>query len=741
MSFQTVGKSVLRKDGFDKVTGRSRYIDDLVLPDMIYGATVRSPIARGKLRGISFEDKIPWSDITVVTAKDLPGPNCIAHITTDQQCLVSDQINHVAEPIALLAHADVFLLEKAKRNLKLDIKELPGVFSIEESLSTKDVIWGTDNTFKSILIEKGNVETAFSKADYIFEDEYSTGAQEQLYIETNGIVAIANPAEGVTVWGSMQCPYYIHKALITLFKLPKDKVRVIQMETGGGFGGKEDYPSVLACHAALLSWKSGKPVKMIYDRVEDIEATTKRHPSRTRHKTAITKTGKLLAMEIEFILDGGAYVTMSPVVLSRGSIHAAGPYNCPNIRIEAKAVATNFPPYGAFRGFGAPQSFFALERHLDNVAVKLGITPEEIRKTNFVKEGDLTATGQIIREKVDMTGLLETVLKKAEYHKKVERFREENKKGNIKRGIGFSAFMHGAGFTGSGEAFLASVAAVEVTAKGRVRVLASSTDIGQGARTVFAQIAASSLNIDVDSIDIPHPDTSIVPNSGPTVASRTTMVVGKLVESACEQLKLTLIQSEFLKTPYSPDEFTEACSKYISKFGSLKVFNQYKQPEFIKWDDQTYKGDAYGTFTWAVYLAEISVDTRTFETKVENFVAAQEVGKVVNPMLAEGQIQGGVIQGIGYTLSEKLVNDKGRILNNRMTNYIIPTAEDVPNVEVIFTEVPYSYGPSGAKGIGELPMNGVAPAILNAVQAATGISVNTIPMLPENLMTAALGVN
>src|SRR4029077_12070458 len=247
-------------------------------------------------------------------------------------------------------------------------------------------------------VEKGNVDEAWAQADYVVEGTYTTGAQEQLYIEPNAMVAVANAAEGVTVWGSLQCPYYIHKALVTLFGLPKEKIRVVQMETGGGVGGKEEYPSMIAAHAALLAWKSGRPVKLVYDRAEDMAATTKRHPSRTRHRTAVDRDGRLIAMDIDFVIDGGAYCTLSPVVLSRGTIHAAGPYFCPNVRVRGRAVATNVPPHGAFRGFGAPQSLFALERHIDKVAAAVGMTPEEFRKRNFIHPGDTLAVGQTINE-------------------------------------------------------------------------------------------------------------------------------------------------------------------------------------------------------------------------------------------------------------------------------------------------------------------------------------------------------
>src|ERR1700740_2558207 len=385
MATRVIGKSVPRKEGREKVTGRAKYVDDLKFPGMIFGVTLRSPVPRGRILGIHFESGIPWEEFTVVTAKDIPGKNCIALLIDDQPCLATEFVNHPEEPVLLLAHPDKYLLEEARRSVRIEGEPLPASFSMDDSLARKHVIWGTDNIFKSYQVNKGHVEHALREADLIVEGTYETGAQEQLYIEPQGMIAQASADEGVTVWGSLQCPYYIHKALVVLFGLPKDRVRVVQAETGGGFGGKEEYPSMIAGHAALLAWKSGKPVKIIYDRAEDMAATTKRHPSRTRHKTAVTKDGKLLAMEIDFAIDGGAYCTLSPVVLSRGTIHAAGPYTCPNVRVRGRAVATNVPPHGAFRGFGAPQSIFALERHMDEIARVLQISPIDIRRRNLLK--------------------------------------------------------------------------------------------------------------------------------------------------------------------------------------------------------------------------------------------------------------------------------------------------------------------------------------------------------------------
>ncbi len=736
--FQTVGKPVLRKEGRDKVTGASKYVDDLSFPGMLHGATVRSPVPRGRIRDIEFPPGIPWDEFTIVTARDIPGENCVALIFNDQPYLAAEYVNHPEEPVVLLAHPDKYLVEKARAAVRLDIQPLPAVFTLEDSLAKQQIIWGEDNVFKRFLVEKGNVDHVWRDAAHVVEGEYRTGAQEQLYIETNGVIAVANPHDGVTIWGSMQCPYYIHKALLKTFPLPPEKIRIIQMETGGGFGGKEEYPSMIAGHAALLAWKSGRPVKIIYDRAEDMTATTKRHPARIRIKSAVSNDGELIALDIEFIVDGGAYATLSSVVLSRGTIHAAGPYVCPNVRIRSQAVATNAPPHGAFRGFGAPQSIFALERHLNKVARAVGLAPEELRRRNFLHRGQTTATGQEIRENVNLEGLLDRALDLSCYHAKLQEFARHNRTSRIKKGIGFATFMHGAGFTGSGERYLESIAAVEATPEGRVRILVSSTEIGQGTNTILAQIAAEALGIHYDDVEVAQPDTNAVPNSGPTVASRTCMVVGKLVESAAKGLQQTLLKSGLLNPSYTPADFAAACARYIAEFGPLKVSSQYQAPPGVYWDDDAYRGDAYGAFAWAVYVAEVAVDTSTFEISVNDFVALQEIGRVIHPVLAAGQIEGGVAQGIGFAVFENVVWRDGRMANGQMTNYIMPTSVDVPRIRVFFEETPYEYGPLGAKGIGELPIDGPAPAVLNAIENALGVEVNEIPLVPEMLFEAGV---
>ena len=730
---RVVGTAQLRKEGVDKVLGRAKYVDDLEREGMWHGATVRSTVPRGRITAIHYDPRFDWNEFVIVSAADVPGTNHIQMISADQPCLVETQVNHCDEPILLLAHPDKRRLPEAVTAIRIEYELLPAVLSIEESESRQQIVWGENNIFKEFHLEKGNVDDAWATAAYIVEGEYRTGAQEHLYIENNGMIAEYSDDTGVTVWGSLQCPYYVHKSLMAVFDLPAEKVRVIQTETGGAFGGKEDYPSILASHAGLLAKKAGRPIKMIYDRMEDLAATTKRHPSRTRHRTAVDHDGKLLAMEIEIATDGGAYATLSSTVLSRATLHSTGPYVCPNVRITSRAWATNTVPYGAFRGFGAPQSIFAIERHMEQIARAVGIDSAEIRRRNFLHDGDSTATEQVMLEHIILDTLLDRALAESGYYYKRSQFARENPHSPVKRGMGIAAFFHGSGFTGSGERYLNSLAGIDVTPQGKVRVLVSSTEFGQGTNTILAQIAAEALDIGYDDVEMAPCDTNLVPNSGPTVASRTTMVVGRLIQRAGRQL-ISLLQSEAgLGDVYCRSEFFAACDRYREQHAPVESYCRYEAPPNVFWDDKEYRGEAYPTFAWAVHVAEVAVDTTTYSAEVTNFHSVQEVGRVLNPVLAAGQIEGGIAQGIGYALYEKVLLKNGHMINNQMTNYIMPTAQDAPPISVFFEEIPFDYGAFGAKGIGELPHDGPAPAILNAIQDATGENFAFIPLLPEDI--------
>jgi CO/xanthine dehydrogenase Mo-binding subunit len=561
-----VGHNVKRKDGIGKATGHTKYADDLSFPGMIHGKTIRSTIAAGRVTKIAHD---LGADFTVCDYRDIPGRNLVALIVDDQPCLVEREVRHVAEPIVLVAHPDRETLIGA--DVAIEYEKTTPVFDPTAS----------PQILKELLIEKGNLEKGFAAADVIVEGTYRTGHQEHIYIETNGVIAVPEaviPSEArdphvrkrVTIYGSIQCPFYVEKAVKVMLGQEYD-VRVIQTETGGGFGGKEEYPSMLACHAAILALKSGKPVKMIYDRVEDMLATTKRHPSYIRHRTGVKKDGRITAMDVDVVIDGGAYVTLSPVVLSRGGIHAAGPYRCANTRIRGRAMFTNTPPNGAFRGFGAPQTQFAMEVHMQRIAEALGVDAVKLRERNALREGDLTATGQRLKADCSALTVLKTAIKQSGYRRKAKKYAGTNK------GIGLSLFFHGSGFTGSGELKLGSKASVETTERG-VRLLVSSTEIGQGTRTMHAQIVADAMGLHYDEVEVAPIDTSIVPDSGPTVASRTTMVVGKILERAARELKDRL-------GGMKPAE-------HFRKHGSIRVEKQHEPPAWLKWDEERYRGDA-----------------------------------------------------------------------------------------------------------------------------------------------------
>ncbi len=606
------------------------------------------------------------------------------------------------------------------------------IFDFRMSPASSQVQHGTDNVLKQLSIVKGDVEAALAAAANVVEGIYETGAQEHVYLENQGMAAWLEDDGTVAVKGSMQCPYYVHAALTHALGRGDDGIRVIHAPTGGGFGGKEEYPSNIAAHAALLALKARQPVKIVYDRGEDMAATTKRHPAQVRHRTGLDAEGRLVAQDIEVDLDGGAYVTLSPVVLSRAIIHAAGPYSCDNVRIVGRAVLTNSVPYGAFRGFGAPQSQFANERHMDVVAARIGIDPAELRRVNLLRDGGTTSTGQVISDAADRVEVLDAALRHAKYtDRRQEHIAYNSQHPYLRRGIGLASFYHGSGFTGAGEVYLKSRVGLRALPDGSVTVLAASTEMGQGTTTVFTQIAAERLGYSDGDVSVAEPDTAAVPDSGPTVASRTVMVVGHLLERACDELRVRL--GVALDT--GGDGLKKTIRQWYAEHpeASLCVEVEYSKPEWVQWDDEAYRGDAYAAFSWATYVAEVEVDLRTYNTRVVDFVAVQEVGRVINETLARGQVQGGVVQGIGWALMEECKLEAGAMRNNQLTNYIIPTSVDVPPVRVFFIQKAGAPGPGGAKGIGEMPIDGPAPAILNAVAAALGQQPTSIPLTAERL--------
>jgi CO/xanthine dehydrogenase Mo-binding subunit len=718
-----------RREGPAKLTGLARYADDLVFPGAWYGATIRSTEPRARLLAIELDPAFDWSKVAVVTAADIPGDNVVASIADDQPILVpvGGEIRHQAEPVALLAAVDRATLREARRRVRLRTDPLTPVFDPLESTTV----------FAHYELVKGGIEAGLAGADLVVEGTYRVGHTEQLYIENNAMIAVPREDGGVTVHGSLQCPYYVHNALRRGLRLTAEQARVVQAETGGGFGGKEEYPSMIGLHAALLARKTGRPVRMIYDRHEDISATTKRHPAIVRHRTGVMADGRIVAQDIELVLDGGAYTTLTPVVLSRSTIHAGGPYDVPNVRIRSRAVRTNTPPNGAFRGFGAPQSEFAAETQLNRVADAVGLSPLEVRRRNVYRLGGITPTMQVLRSSVGGDEVLERAAEASEY----ERIRARTAsaraartdRDRTARGIGLALAWHGAGFTGSGEARMGSVVSLELTAEGAIRILTAATEMGQGAKTILPQLVAAELGLPVEAVEVAPQDTAVVPNSGPTVASRTAMVVGGMLVAAARRLRDTV--EARTGRPFAASYRDDAAAH-----GATRIDQPFEPYPGVGFDDATYTGDAYPAFGWAAAVAEVEVDLDTCEVAVLSVVAVDDVGRVIHPVLCEGQVEGGTLQAVGYATIEEIKLVDGRYLNDRLQTYLIPTSLDAPRIETILVESGFPDAPHGAKGVGELPMDVGAPAVVAAIHDATGAWIHDLPATPERIMAALAGI-
>jgi len=728
----------LRREGPSKLTGAAKYTDDLVFPGAWYGATIRSTEPRARLVAIELDPEVDWSTVVVVTAADIPGENLVSAIKEDQPVLVpvGGEIRHHAEPVALLAAADRETIRRLRSRIRLVTEPLPPVFDPERS----------DHVFAQYEIASGDLDAGFAGADVVIEGEYRVGHQEQLYIENQAMIAVPGEDGGIAVHGSLQCPYYVHRALRKALGMSASQARVVQAETGGGFGGKEEYPSVLAIHAALLARKCGRPVRMIYERHEDLTATTKRHPAVIRHRTGVKADGTLVAEDVEIVMDGGAYCTLTPVVLSRGALHSGGPYRCPNVRIRARATRTNTPPNGAMRGFGAPQVEFAVETQLNRIAERLGISPAAIRRRNAYEPGDTTPTGGVLRESVAAQEVLRRAVEAAEFERvravtaqaaaerggsgEVPAGRLRSGPARTASGIGLALGWHGAGFTGSGEVHIGSVASVELTDDARIRVLIASTEMGQGTSTIFPMMVAGELGLLPDAIEMAPVDTAEVLDSGPTVASRTAMVVGGLCIEAARRLRAEV------EARHDGRPFAEVYREDAAGHGRTRIDQRFEPYPGIDFDDATYRGDAYPAFGWAACVATVDVDLDTGEVAVRDVVAADDVGRVIHPILCEGQVEGGTLQAIGYATLEEIKTENGRYLNDRLATYIIPTALDAPTMTTILVEAPFSSAPHGAKGVGELPMDVGAPAVVAAIHDATGVWVTELPATPERILAA-----
>ncbi|MCL2398803.1 MAG: xanthine dehydrogenase family protein molybdopterin-binding subunit [Defluviitaleaceae bacterium] len=699
-----ISKSIPKRDHLTKANGSAMYVCDYPTEDVLFGKLLRSGVPKANILNV----KLPGlpEGYHYIDKNDVPGTNQVAIVLKDTPVFAESTVEHIGDPIGMIVGPNEHEVNRLLNETKIEYKELEPVFDVKKS----------DVVFFDYNYEKGDIEKAFIEADKIFEEEFETGLQEHMYLETNGLIADYSNGK-IHIHGSIQCPYFVHDAVVHAMGIKHEDVSVAQDTMGGGFGGKEDHPSVMACQAAVAAYKLKKSVRIIYDRKEDVEATSKRHPSFCHYKVAV-KDNHITGMQINVLYDAGAYTTLSPVVLQRGIIGACGIYNVPNLKVHGQARKTNTVPSGAFRGFGAPQTFFAVEMMMTHIAKDLGIDPVEFKLKHVSKQGELTSTSGKFHEPVPIPSMIDRVIKASDYYKKKEKYEKSTRLKSThtkryRRGIGLSAVYHGGGFTGNGERdLIKAVVKLKKDPIGNVEILTAITDMGQGINTVFAKIVSQELNLPIDRIIINYPDTSKVPNSGPTVASRSVMIVGELLRKAAAKLK---------------EDWIDGREQIIEE--------HYKHPEFlIPFDLSTFYGDAYPSYSWAVNAVEVEIDTYTGCIDVIGAWGSFDVGTPIDENIVIGQMEGGFLQSIGYGMMEKMTAVNGRIRNNTFSDYIIPTAVDVPNMHVMLHVEDYSHGPYGAKGAGELPHVGGAPAVIDAIQNALGVTLNKTPFLAEDVM-------
>ncbi len=701
---EKISQSVKRLDFDDKISGQALYCSDLHPHGLWYAITIRSTQARARILKITYP-KLPKA-VFIIDHHDIPAKNIVPIVLNDQPFLAQDIVNYIGEPILLIAGPDRQILNEVASQIQIDYEPLDPIFSIEEAMERKtDFIYGDKATFAQYTYRKGDPDQILKDKMTVIEDTYRTGYQEHVYLEPHSMLAIYKD-KVITVYGSMQCPYYIYDALKEALGWDDARLRVIQLPTGGGFGGKEEYPSIPGVHAALCSIKTGHPIQLVLDRQEDINASTKRHPSIIRIRSVLDEHQKIIIQDIDIKEDAGAYAGLSSVVLQRGIFSVGGVYSIPNLKVSGASYATNNIVCGAFRGFGGPQAFFAMERHMEHIANVVGQEPMAFKRRYFLKKGDTSSTCGVFSTDIRLNEITDAINTMSAYTKK----RAEIKPGQF-HGIGYSVFFHGCGYTGAGEMeLLKSLVKLRKNKDETVDIFVSNTEIGQGVLTTLRKIVAMTLGLPLDQIHQGYPDTLTCPNSGPTVASRTTMIVGRLLQDCAIEMKTRWDESE------------------------MEISKRYTYPDHLHWNSDTMKGNAYPEYSWGANVVEVTIDPLTYQPNVIGLWAVYDIGTPIDEQIVQGQIEGGFMQGLGYASMEKLTTRQGKLLQDTLSSYMIPTSHDFPNLTIKLIDNPNPDGPYGAKGLGELPLIGVAPAYANAVSHAIGKPINTIPITPEIIL-------
>jgi xanthine dehydrogenase molybdenum-binding subunit len=751
---RVVGTSRPRPDAVAKVTGAAVFTDDLHFENMLHARVKRAMIPAGILRCLDVSRARALPGVAaVLTADDLPGGKTHGLVIPDWPSLIGigEPVRTVGDAVAVVAAETRAIATQALDLIEAEYEPLPVVSDPVQAreLDTR-AIHPNGNLLKHIKVRKGSVEQGFAAADVVMEHTFHTSPNDHAFIEPECSIARPTPDGRMEIYVGSQIPYQDRSQVARALGWPDERVRIIGQTIGGGFGGKEDIAGQI--HAALLANVTGRPVKLLYDRHESLIAHPKRHATQIRVKVGATNDGHLVAVDTELYGDTGAYASLGEKVMTRATTHSSGPYEVEHVKADCYAMYTNNPPAGAFRGFGVLQSAFAVESMMDMLAERLNVDPVELRRTNALRVGSVTNTGQTLRDSV---GLLECIDKVDTEMRRIagaDPFtpREVPGQPHLRRAWGFAVGYKNTGL-GGGAPDKAG-AEVELYADGHIQVRTASAELGQGLPTVLQLIAAEELGQSPEAVRVLLSDTDLTPDGGPTTASRQTYVTGNAVRLAAQALRQALSShlAEHYDVPPETVRFEEGLARvdgHSLPLGEVagQMLKEGRRPvaDYTYWAPATQPlgtgGDMHFAYSFAAQAAEVEVDTRTGEVKVLRVIVANDVGSAINPLGLRGQIEGGVIMGIGHALTEDFVVEEGQVITDRLARYRIPSITYTPEITAFVVEHPTAEGPYGAKGVGEIVIIPTLPAITNAVYHATGVRVDRLPVDQEQIARALHG--
>jgi len=696
--------------------------------------------------------------VAVITAEDVPGNNIMFG---KFPVLAKDEVKYIGDGVAVVAAKSREIAEKAVRLIKVEYQELTGVFNIKQAMAenAKKVHSEIEDNLiehSHHLLRAGDVEKGFKQAEIILERTYQTQLVDQAYIEPEAILVIPDPYKiGVEIHGSIQNPYSIRENTAAVLGLKINQVKVVQSTIGGSFGGKDESVMLIAVRSAVIAMKTGRPVKMILTREESFLESSKRHPFKAYYQLGARRDGTIVVIEDKLYAQGGAYNNKAMFLNWRASIHAAGPYAIPNIKTDIYGVYTNTVYGGAYRGFSAPQIVFANESLIDELAEELNVSPQEIRLKNCLKPGDEMGTGQILlpgKIPAPLEMMIKDICEKTDFESKRKKYIKERESFNpIKKGVGLSCTFRGAGL--GGEGIDTASATVTIDIDGSILIQSGLVEMGQGMRTAHAQIVAEVLGVSLDRITFCNTDTSVTLDSGPTVASRGTLAGGNAMLIAARKLlerlhkraaimldcniKNLISENNFIFNRFDKSRkliFKEVVEECLKGQGFSLSAQGWYTPGPEKLSSETGRGNAYPTYSYGASVVELSVDTQTGKINVEKITAAYEIGKAINPQIVKGQLYGGILQGLGYAIIEEVRDKDGYLETKNFDDLLIPGSFDMPEIEVTIYESDDPVGPFGAKSVGELGIELIAPAVANALYNATGKRIRELPLNLERVL-------